>query len=175
MRLRVQVIPPTRHVCYARRHAALPAGVYSTTSVGCSASAFATLKKIGRGRHYRLKDLCELLFGAVTLDADGVASMLMPLTTLALIVSIGVLMTRLLFSGDSEMDGERLRWSYCKVASAASILSTWSFVIKLESTFLNFGCAAPEWTYCHRYALRKPTSIASDSSSSTTRPQFAAK
>src|SRR6266699_3513093 len=35
--------------------------------------------EIGRCRHYRLVDLCELLFCAVTLDADGVAEVLVAL------------------------------------------------------------------------------------------------
>src|SRR5215471_7800876 len=47
-------------------------------------------------------------------------------------------------------DGEGPRRIYCKVASAAWMRCPWSAVIKLESTFLNIGCAAPEWMYCHR-------------------------
>src|SRR5215510_10404373 len=74
------------------------------------------------------------------------SSTLIPLTTLGLVVATVVFMIYLLCLGDREGP----RRTYCKVASAAWIRCPWSTVIKLESTFLNIGCAAPEWMYCHR-------------------------
>ena len=47
-------------------------------------------------------------------------------------------------------DHEGPRRTDRKVASAAWMRCPWSSVIRLESTFLNTGCAAPEWMYCHR-------------------------
>jgi hypothetical protein len=43
-----------------------------------------------------------------------------------------------------------LTLDYCIVASAAWMRWPWLSVIRLDSTFPNCGCLAPEWMYCQR-------------------------
>src|SRR5262245_55332172 len=65
-----------RGVTIARRHAALTGECLLDHQRRFQRHGVRNVEEVGRGRHYRLMDLFELLRGAITLDADGVAQAL---------------------------------------------------------------------------------------------------